>query len=120
MGIVWALWHGPIVYNLAINANMSSPFLISIIQMGAVFVFSIPFAYSYFLTNNIFPPMIFHFVWNYYNPIVLGNIYQNKPGIIEGNMMYINGEGLAGIILGLFFIIWYIYNSKSDSIKNIA
>jgi len=120
VGIVWALWHGPAVYNLANQANMENPLLIAIIQMGAVFVFSIPFAYSYFLTNNIFPPMLFHFVWNFYNPIVLGNIYRNQPGIIEGNMIYINGEGLAGIVLGLLFIIWYIYHSKKNSITNIA
>lgn len=120
VGIVWALWHGPAIYGLANHTNMENPLMISVIQMGAVFVFSIPFAYSYFLTNNIFPPMLFHFVWNFYNPMVLGNIYQNQPGIIEGNMIYINGEGLAGIILGLLFIIWYIYKFKKDPIKNVG
>jgi len=120
VGIVWALWHGPAVYCLANQAHMANPLMIAIIQMGAVFVFSIPFAYSYFLTNNIFPPMIFHFVWNFYNPMVLGDIYRNQPGIMEGNMIYINGEGLAGIILGLFFIAWYIYQEKKNPTTNLA
>lgn len=112
VGVVWALWHAPIIYGLSKHYNIETPLLLTIVQMGAVFVLSIPFAYSYFSTNNILPPMIFHFVWNLYNPIVLGNIYQNKSGIVEGNMVYINGEGLAGIILGLLFVIWYIYKFK--------
>lgn len=120
VGVVWALWHGPIVFGLAIHTNMENPLLFSAIQMGAVFVFSLPFAYSYFLTNNILPPMIFHFVWNFYNPMILGNIYQNQPGIIEGNMIYINGEGLAGIVFGLIIIVWYINKFKKSSIKNIT
>jgi len=64
--------------------------------------------------------MLFHFVWNFYNPIVLGNIYQNQPGILEGNMVFINGEGLAGIILGLFFIIWYINKFKRKPINGFV
>jgi len=113
VGLVWAVWHGPAVYELAKLTNMENPALISIIQMSAVFVFSFPFAYSYFLTNNILPPMIFHFVWNFYNPLLLGDIYMNKPGIVEGNILYINGESLAGIIVGLPFVFWYIYKNKS-------
>ncbi len=112
VGLVWAVWHGPAVFELATFTNMENPALISIIQMSAVFVFSFPFAYSYFLTNNILPPMIFHFVWNFYNPLLLGDIYMNKPGIVEGNILYINGESLAGIIIGLPFIFWYIYKYK--------
>ncbi len=113
VGVVWALWHAPIVYGLAKSTNMENPLLITVVQVGAVFVFSLPFAYSYFLTKNIVPPMLFHFIWNLYNPIVLGNIYQNQPGIMVGNMVYINGEGLAGIILGLPFLFWFIFYNKN-------
>ena len=76
-----------------------------------------PFAYSYFLTENIIPPMLFHFMWNFYNPIVLGDIYQNQPGIMTGNMIYINGEGLAGIILGSIFLIWFIIHNKRNIVE---
>ena len=116
VGIVWALWHVPLVYGLAIFTKMENPVLLTVIQAGAVFVFSMPFAYSYFLSNNIIPPMLFHFIWNFYNPIVLGNIYQNQPGIMIGNIVYINGEGLAGIILGSVFLIWFIIHSKKNII----
>ena len=111
-GLVWAAWHGPVVYELANYTKMESPVLVMTIQMGAVFVFSFPFAWSYFLTNNILPPMIFHFVWNFYNPLLLGSVYSNSPGIVEGNVLYINGETLAGIIVGIPFILWYIYKYK--------
>ncbi len=108
VGIVWALWHAPIVYGLAVYHQMDYPFLIMLAQMCVVFVFSIPFAYSFFLTKNIIPAMIFHFVWNFYNPIILGNIYQNYLGIMEGRLLLINGEGLMGLILGLIAMVWFI------------
>ena len=114
VGLVWTFWHAPFIYGLAKSTNMEDPFLLMVIQMGAVFVLSMPFAYSYFLSNNILPPMIFHFVWNYYNPLFLGNIYSNQPGIMGGNLIYINGEGLAGIILGSLFFIWFIVRTKKD------
>jgi membrane protease YdiL (CAAX protease family) len=72
-----------------------------LIQMSAVFVFSFPFAYSYFRGGSIIPPMIFHFLWNIYNPAVLGDIYRNEPGIMNGPIWVINGEGLWSILLGL-------------------
>ncbi|NOX89815.1 MAG: CPBP family intramembrane metalloprotease [Calditrichaeota bacterium] len=115
VGVVWALWHAPIVYGLAKFTHMKNPLLLTVVQVGAVFVFSMPFAYSYFLSKNIFPPMLFHFIWNLYNPIVLGNIYRNQPGIMVGNMVYINGEGLAGIILGLPFLVWFIIRTKNKT-----
>ncbi|GBD94992.1 CAAX amino terminal protease self- immunity [bacterium BMS3Abin05] len=116
VGVVWAVWHAPIVYGLAKFTHMKNPLLLTVVQVGAVFVFSMPFAYSYFLSKSIIPPMLFHFIWNLYNPIVLGNIYRNHPGIMIGNIIYINGEGLAGIILGLPFLIWFIAQNKNKTI----
>jgi membrane protease YdiL (CAAX protease family) len=113
VGIVWALWHGPVVYGLANVYEYDSPLLLTFIQMLAVFVFSMPFAHSYFMSGNILPPMIFHFVWNWFNPMVLGNIYRNTTGIMEGNILLINGEAIAGIVLGLTFFIWFIFKYRS-------
>ena len=108
VGVVWALYHAPYIYGLASVAHMDHPFLLMIIQMGAVFVFSIPFAYSYFISNSIVPPILFHIVWNTFNPLVLGNVYRNTQGIMEGNLLYINGEGLAGLVFGLILMVWFI------------
>mgnify|MGYP003465536398 CR=1 FL=1 len=120
VGAVWALWHGPLIYGLAYNMHMENPFLVMLIQMGAVFVCSIPFTYSYFLTNNIVAPMLFHFTWNFYNPLILGNIYRNQPGIIDGNLMVINGEGLGGLLLGLLFMIWFLKQFKKEEKELIS
>lgn len=117
VGTVWALWHAPLIYGLGCHYNLPNPLLLTIIQMGAVFVLSVPFAYSYFISNSIIPPMIFHFVWNWYNPIILGNIYQNKPGIIKGDMLLINGEGLVGLLLGFALMFWFLRKIKTLSFQ---
>ena len=44
--------------------------------------------------------MIFHYVWNEYNPVILGNIYRNQPGLLAGKIPTINGEGILGVVLG--------------------
>jgi hypothetical protein len=51
--------------------------------------------------------MIFHFVWNMHNPAVLGDIYRNSPGIMKGDILLINGEGMLGILLGTLFVAWF-------------
>ena len=108
VGVVWALWHAPLLYGLAKVMGTGNPFLVATIQMGAVIVFSFPFAYAFFECGSIIPPMIFHYVWNYFNPIVLGNIYRNKGGIMAGNILLINGEGVFGILVGLLFVVWFV------------
>jgi len=112
-GLVWALWHSLLIFKLAGHYNLGNPLLFTLIQMGVVFVVSVPFAYSYFVSGSIIPPMIFHFIWNWFNPIMLGNIYQNKPGIVEGNMLVINGEGMAGLVLGFACMYWFIKKIRS-------
>jgi membrane protease YdiL (CAAX protease family) len=114
VGLVWAIWHAPILYGLATKLGTGNPLQVCLVQMGAVLVFSFPFAYSYFLSGSIIPPIIFHWVWNVYNPIVLGNIYRNKSGIMEGNIVAINGEGIMGVALGLFFVAWFLWQAKSS------
>lgn len=108
VGIVWALWHAPILYGLSTQANAQNPFVLPLVQMAVVFTLSFPFTYCYFLSNSIVPPMLLHFVWNFYNPLFLGNVYRNQPGIIDGNLIVINGEGLMGLLLGLVCMIWFI------------
>ena len=58
-------------------------------------------AYLFLRTGSILPAMAFHYVWNYLNPIVLGNVYRNRPGIVEGNILLINGEGVLGTLVGV-------------------
>ncbi len=115
VGIIWAVWHGPGVYELGMESGAKHPLLQSLVQMISVFVISFPFSYSYFKTRSIVPPMILHFIWNHYNPLMLGSVYSNEPGIIKGEIMLINGEGVAGILFGLCFILWFtkVYRRKA-------
>jgi uncharacterized protein len=113
IGIIWAIWHGPIVYGLAsFLATGSNPLLLTALQMSAVFVLSFPFAYAYFESGSIVPPVIMHFLWNWLNPAILGNVYRNKPGVIDGNLLLINGETTGGVILGLFFVYWFVRRAE--------
>jgi uncharacterized protein len=107
VGLVWAVWHAPLLYCLATQLGTGDPVRVCLVQMGAVLVFSFPFAYAYFQSGSIVPPMIFHWLWNLYNPIVLGSIYLNRSGVMKGNVLLINGEGVMGIVLGLPFIFWF-------------
>ncbi|MBB6463689.1 CPBP family intramembrane glutamic endopeptidase [Flammeovirga kamogawensis] len=117
VGIIWALWHAPIVLELAFLTNVEYPFVLMLLQLCAVFIFSMPFAYAYFKSDSIIPPIIFHYVWNYFNPILLGSVYFNQTGIFEGNITLINGEGLAGVLLGIPFFLWFL---KTNSTKEIV
>ena len=107
VGIIWALWHAPLLYGLSSRQGTGSPFLVCAVQMAAVLCVSYPFAHAYIGSRSIVPGMIIHWLWNEYNPTVLGNLYRNRPGIMEGSMLLINGEGVMGVALGLLFVLWF-------------
>ncbi|MES3038031.1 MAG: CPBP family intramembrane glutamic endopeptidase [Bdellovibrionota bacterium] len=110
VGIIWAIWHGPLVYILAtVMGAPQSPLLLTLVQMTVVFLFSLPFAYSYFISGSIIPPIIIHFVWNWINPDILGNIYRNRPGLAQGDIFIINGEGVIGAIVATGFFLWFVF-----------
>ena len=115
VGLVWALWHMPVVYVVATLSGYSGNIaLLMLVQAGAVFLFSVPFAYSYFMSRSIVGPMIMHLVWNIYNPIILGDVYTNTSGVMVGNAVIINGEALAGILLGVPFFVWFLVINKNQ------
>jgi membrane protease YdiL (CAAX protease family) len=117
VGIVWGLYHVPAVFLLAKTTGMSNPLLLCIVQAIVVFALSFPFSYCYYSSGNLIPVLFLHSVWNTINPAVLGNIYRNEPGIMTGNLLYINGEGVLGAIFGVILIIWFIKQfNKHDAI----
>lgn len=116
VGIIWAVWHGPLVYGLTSKLGTGHPLLLTVLQMLAVFVLSFPFAYAYFKSGSILPPVIIHFLWNWLNPALLGNVYRNQPGVVNGNLLVINGETAAGVVLGLFFVGWFVLKGMSSTL----
>lgn len=115
MGLVWALYHVPAVFFLAKTTGIGNPFLLCVIQACVVFTLSFPFSYCYYLSGNLIPVLFFHSVWNVVNTTVLGNIYKNKQGIIAGDLLLINGEGVVGLGLGMILIYWFIKQFKKDN-----
>ncbi len=114
VGFIWAIWHGPLVYLLASQLQtFENPMMLVAVQMFVVLIFSFPFAYSFDLSKSILPPIILHFVWNWINPSILGNIYRNQPGLADGEIFYINGEGVLGACLGLIFVVWYLKSQRA-------
>ncbi|MGO9388518.1 MAG: lysostaphin resistance A-like protein [Methanobacterium sp.] len=119
VGVVWGLFHFPVVYLLAKITGIGDPLLVATIQALTVFMFSFSYSYSFYLSKNLIPVLFFHSTWNVVNVLILGDIYTKKAGIIVGNLSVINGEGLLGVILGGILAIWFIIQfRKSDKYSN--
>lgn len=114
LGIIWALYHVPAVFFLAKTTGIGHPLLLCLIQAGCVFAITFPFSYCYYLSENIIPVLFLHSVWNVINTNVLGDIYTNKHGMMNGNIVLFNGEGLFGLVLGGLFIYWFIRQFKKE------
>jgi membrane protease YdiL (CAAX protease family) len=113
VGIVWALYHIPVVFLLAKATGIANPLLVCAIQAIAAFTFSFPSAYCYYLSNNIIPVLFLHSVWIQINKMILGDLYTNQYGIIQGNLLAINGEGILGSLLGIILVFWFIKKFKT-------
>ncbi|HEY2421037.1 MAG TPA: CPBP family intramembrane glutamic endopeptidase [Neobacillus sp.] len=114
LGMIWALYHVPAVFFLAKTTGISHPLLLCLIQAGCVFAISFPFSYCYYLSGNIIPVLFLHSVWNVINTKVLGDIYTNEQGMVDGNIVLFNGEGLLGLVLGGLSIFWFIRQFKRE------
>jgi uncharacterized protein len=106
-GLVWSLYHIPAVYLLAKLTGIGNPLLVCAIQAGVVFVSNFAFSYCYYLSGNIIPVILYHSIWNALNTAVLGDIYNGKQGIVNGNILLINGEGVLGFILATITVLYF-------------
>jgi membrane protease YdiL (CAAX protease family) len=111
VGVVWALYHFPVLYFGAQATGLGDPVVTSLIQMGAVLgVAAFPFSYAYYISDgSVLPPVLLHLTWNLLNPFVLGNVYTNVEGFIAGQVILISGEGLLGLIIGIPTLVIVAY-----------
>jgi uncharacterized protein len=116
VSIVWALYHMPALFLLAKVTDVGNPVLVSIIQGGTAFLANFAFSYCFYLSESLIPVLLLHTMWNYLNTKVLGDIYVNAKGIVEGNILYINGEGILGIIIIGITGLWFIKQIKSSEL----
>lgn len=111
LGIVWALYHFPVLIFMNIDKiGIMEALKIALIQAGAAFVFSFGFAKCYLISNGLYPVVIMHTFWNMLNPYMLGSIYEGSPGLVlsEAPVEIINGEGVLGIVFGGIFAVYLI------------
>ncbi|EDV25295.1 hypothetical protein TrispH2_001700 [Trichoplax sp. H2] len=104
-GIIWALFHIPIMILLTARYEVERPLYTWVLQGLSVFLDAYVFGWLSIQTNySLWAAGSFHAAWNFINPIVLGSVYTNTDGIIKGELWKINGEGLAGCIVSLMMI----------------
>jgi hypothetical protein len=60
---------------------------------------------------------LYHSIWNTFNTAILGDLYNGKQGIINGNIMLINGEGVLGLVLAVI-AAFYFWKKFGDSELN--
>lgn len=103
VGVVWAVYHLPVLYVGAQATGLGDPATTAAIQMGAVVaVAAFPVSYAYYISDgSVVGPLAFHVTWNALNPWVLGNVYTNAEGFVAGQVILVSGEGLLGFGLGL-------------------
>jgi membrane protease YdiL (CAAX protease family) len=92
---IWAAFHLPVVV-LEPPLHSVVPavsFLLSIAAAAAAF------QALYLWSGSIWPPVVAHFSWNFWNPFFLGNQYGPGPSIFGGELWLINGEGLLGMLV---------------------
>jgi membrane protease YdiL (CAAX protease family) len=118
VSVVWALYHIPGLFLLAKVTGVGNPVLVALIQGCVAFLINFAFSYCFFLSKSLYPVLLLHTMWNYLNTKVLGDIYVNTKGIIEGNIFYINGEGLLGLIIISITSLWFLKQmlKKDDGI----
>lgn len=114
VGIVWALYHMPAVYLLARATDMKHPLLTCAVQAGVVFAVSFAFSYAYYLSGSLIPVLFFHSVWNVINTTVLGDIYTNKQGLLQGDLFIMNGEGVMGLIVSAVLMWWFMWKLRKQ------
>lgn len=112
VGVVWGLFHIPAVFMLARAGGIGNPLLLCVVQAFSAFIFSFPSSYCYYSSSSLLPVLFLHSVWNTVNPFMLGDIYTNTSGLMGGDIIQINGEGILGCIVGTIMIFCFIKRFK--------
>jgi membrane protease YdiL (CAAX protease family) len=101
----WAAFHLPlVVLQPPLHSFVpAASFLLAIAAAAAVF------QALYLWSGSIWPPVIAHFSWNCWNPVLLGNQYGSSPSVFGGKLWLINGEGLLGMLVNGALTVALVY-----------
>ena len=106
VGIVWGLYHAPVMILLSYSPQLKVQYPIRTIIVQFLSCWISAFAYGWIgiqCQYSVVPPTMDHFIWNQINPVLLGSIYTNTPGWMNGEQWKINGERLMGCIV--YFVV---------------
>jgi membrane protease YdiL (CAAX protease family) len=95
LAVAWAAFHVPIVvFEPALHGVVPAlAFLLSVAAGAAAF------QALYQWSGSVWPPIVAHFTWNFWNPFFLGDQYGPHPSLFGGELWLINGEGLLGMLI---------------------
>ena len=97
-GIIWGLWHLPI--NFFYYANPSTGVISVCLQIITCIALGIFFAYAYMKTDNIWVPVVLHFLNNNLIPIITGTL---SADVIQDQQVRWLDIPVSLLINGLFF-----------------
>jgi membrane protease YdiL (CAAX protease family) len=121
LSIVWVLYHIPVIYIIA-RIGTDNTTISLLVQASSLFVLAFSFSYCYYISKSVISLTIMHAFWNSVNTWILGDIFSYKTAMIEGNIFFINGEGLIGFVLGIIPMVIFIkkmYKDKTASIEMV-
>jgi membrane protease YdiL (CAAX protease family) len=91
----WAAFHLPIVVLMPpLHAVVPALAFLASIAAGAA-----AFMALYLWSRSVWPPIVAHLTWNFWNPFFLGDQYGPGASIFGGKLWLINAEGLLGLIV---------------------
>ncbi|MBS2025771.1 MAG: CPBP family intramembrane metalloprotease [Deltaproteobacteria bacterium] len=101
---MWAAFHLPVViHEEPLHAFVPAlAFLASIAAAAAVF------QALYLWSGSVWPPIVAHFSWNFWNPFILGNQYGPSKSVFGGVIWVINGEGLFGLVFNGLLTVFLV------------
>ncbi|XP_067651913.1 uncharacterized protein [Haliotis asinina] len=106
-GVAWGLFHVPVLILMTSRLSPPRPRMTVLVQCLSVTLSAFPHGWVAIKSGySVWASGLMHTVWNQVNPVILGSIYTQAPGIIVGHQWLINGEGLAGCIVILPLAIW--------------
>ena len=98
LGVLWGLWHLPVDFFYYVSPDQGVIMVVS--QIITCVTLGIFFAYAYMKTNNIWVPVILHFLNNNLAPVITGTY---SADVLEGQSIAWAQIPLALAINGLLF-----------------
>lgn len=113
LGVVWGLWHLPIDFFYYTSVEMG--LIAAVSQQITCITLGIFFAYAYMKTNNIWVPVVLHFLNNNLIPVITGNY---STDVLENQQFSWAEIPVALLLNGIFFGLFIFAKEFAGKNKN--